>query len=228
MRLNYPVAMKQYNTYIFDLDGTITDTTGVWIQIFRDCLSTLGIQTDQLPDDEIAKHTHDWKATVALGVKPEDVPAFAEQAKELANKRLPSAQLFPRAYETLEAIRAKGKQLAIFSTMDRPIFEPAMEQNNLYDLAQVSVAGTDVPNRKPQPDGILKALEELGVAKEAYDTVMYMGDKDTDIQAAHNAGVDAILFYPAAHQVIYDKEATMSHNPTTVITDWNELLESLS
>jgi beta-phosphoglucomutase-like phosphatase (HAD superfamily) len=219
--------MKQYDVYIFDLDGTITDTTAVWIQIFRECLEKLGVDTSVIADDEIAKHTHDWKATIDLGLSPDDVPKLAEYAKELANKRLPSAEQFPRAYETLEAIRAKGKKLAIFSTMDRPIFEPAMEHNNLYDVAQATVAGTDVPNRKPAPDGILKALEDLGVSEKEYSRVMYMGDKDTDIQAAHNAGIDAILFYPPIHQEIYDKDAVLAHSPEAVIADWQELLESL-
>jgi phosphoglycolate phosphatase len=219
--------MKRYDTYLFDLDGTITDTTGVWLQIFRDCLAELSIDTTSMPDDEIAKHTHDWKAVINLGVNEADITTFAEHAKALASKRLPDASMFPGAYETLENIRAKGKHVCIYSTMDRPIFEPAITHNKLDAVSEISIAGTDVVNRKPAPDGIFMVLDKLGIGKEDYGTVMYMGDKDTDIQAAHNAGVDAILFYPAAHQMIYDKEATMSHQPTTVLTDWQELLESL-
>jgi len=219
--------MKTYTTYIFDLDGTITDTTAVWIQIFRDCLTRLDIDTSDIADDEIAKHTHAWSAMTNLGVAEADIPRLTTIAHSLANDRLPNAQLFPGAYETLQAMRDKGKRVAIFSTMDRPIFEPAIAHNNLGEVAEVLVAGTDVPNRKPAPDGIIKALNDLGIDKKDYDTVMYMGDKDTDIQAAHNAGVDAILFYPPIHQEIYDKATIMARQPEAVLADWQELLKSL-
>jgi len=219
--------MKRYGTYIFDLDGTITDTTAVWIQIFRDCLNEMGINSDQFADDEIAKHTHAWSAMMNLGVAESDIPRLAELAYALANKRLPQAKLFTDAYETLQRIRDTGSNLGIFSTMDRPIFEPAIKHNNLHTVAQVTIAGTDVPNRKPAPDGILKVLDELGIAKSDFSTVMYMGDKDTDIQAAHNAGVHAVLFYPPEHQFIYDEEALMAHSPEAVITSWKELMETL-
>lgn len=219
--------MKQYKTYIFDLDGTITDTTGVWIGIFRDCLEHVGIATADIADDEIAKHTHNWDATVALGVDPDDLPKFSVYAARLAHERLGSAELFPGARDTLQTIVDHGKKLAIFSSMDRGILEPTAQRNQLHELTSVIIAGTDVPQRKPHPDGILKALQDLGVPKEDYRHAVYIGDKDTDIHAAQAAGIDAILFYPAIHQIIYDKETILSHNPTAVITDWQELQDSL-
>jgi HAD superfamily hydrolase (TIGR01549 family) len=219
--------MKQYATYIFDLDGTITDTTQVWIEIFRDCLEHVGVATEAIADDEIAQHTHDWDATVALGVDPNDLPAFSAYATKLAHERLANAELFAGARETLETIRAQGKHLAIFSSMDRMILEAAISRNQLDELTPVIIAGTDVPQRKPHPDGILKALEDLGVPEKEYEHAVYIGDKDTDIQAAQSAGVDSLLFYPAIHQIIYDRDTIMQHNPTAVITDWQELHDSL-
>jgi HAD superfamily hydrolase (TIGR01549 family) len=219
--------MKRYSTYIFDLDGTITDTTAVWIQIFRDCLDEIGINASQFADDEIAKHTHAWSAMTALGVAEHDLPELARIAHGMANERLPKAQLFTDAYEALQAIRSTGSGLGIFSTMDRPIFEPAIAHHRLNEVVDITVSGTDVPNRKPAPDGILKVLEELNIAESEYSTVMYMGDKDTDIQAAHNAGVHAVLFYPPEHQFIYDHDKLMAHSPEAVITNWKELMETL-
>ncbi len=219
--------MRQYATYIFDLDGTITDTTQVWIQIFRDCLEHVGIATAAIADDEIAKHTHNWDATVALGVNPNDLSAFSAYATKLAHERLANAELFAGARETLEVIREQGKKLAIFSSMDRVILEAAIARNKLDELTSVIIAGTDVPQRKPSPDGILKALKDLGVPENDYEHAIYIGDKYTDIQAAQSAGVDSLLFYPAIHQIIYDRDTIMQHNPTTVITDWQELRDSL-
>jgi phosphoglycolate phosphatase-like HAD superfamily hydrolase len=227
-RIVYPSPVQQYNTYIFDLDGTITDTVGTWVQIYRDCLEHLGIDTTKFSDVEVAQHTHSREATMELGVKPEEIATFFEHFVGVANRLLPDSQLFPLAYETLVAIHAQGKKLGIASTMDRAIFEPTMQRTKLCDVVQVAIAGDDVPNRKPAPDGILKALADLGVPKSDFGSVVYVGDKDTDIQAAHNAGIDAILFFPPNHEGMYDKTTALQCNPQAVITSWQELLDSIS
>jgi HAD superfamily hydrolase (TIGR01549 family) len=218
--------MKQYDTYIFDLDGTITDTLVVWLGIFRDCLESQGVTA---PDDQtLSKHTHDWRQMLQLGLPEEKLDAFIAQAHKLANERLPEAPVHNGAIEALQALKQAGKRIAIFSTLDRPIFEPAMEFRGLNEIAEVAVAGTDVPQRKPQPDGILKALDDLGIDKNAYAACVYIGDKDSDIQAANNAGIDGVLYYPPAHQPFYDLDKLKEHDPVAVLTDWQELTESLS
>lgn len=218
--------MKEYTTYIFDLDGTITDTMTVWLGIFRDGLTTFQVVP---PDDKtLSAHTHDWKQMLELGLPESKLDEFIALAHKLAKERLPEAPLHEGAYEMLETLKAKGKRIAIFSTMDRPIFEPAMQYRNLDAIAEVAVAGTDVANRKPQPDGILKSLKDLGIAPTDYATAVYIGDKDTDILAAHNAGVDGVLYYPPDHQKMYDLEELKKHNPTAIINSWSELLAPLA
>lgn len=214
--------MKTYTTYIFDLDGTITNTVIVWLGIFRDGLIQLGFTP---PDDRtLAWYTHDWKELMKLGLSEEQVTDFASIAHTLANERLPAAPVHKGSLEVLTALKNQGKRIAIFSTMDRQIFEPAMKHRDLYLIAEVAVAGTDVPYRKPHPAGIMKALEDLGIPQAEYGNAVYIGDKDTDIQAAHNAGIASILFYPSSHQSIYKLNELTQHNPTHVITDWQELL----
>jgi phosphoglycolate phosphatase len=217
--------MKTYDTYIFDLDGTITDTLTVWLGIFRDGLIAGGVTP---PDDKtLSQHTHDWKQMLELGLPADKLDDFIALAHKNAKERLPEAPLHAGAFEALQALRSHGKRIAIFSTMDRPIFEPAMQYRGLDKLAEAAVAGTDVPNRKPAPDGILEALKQLGIAEEDFGSVVYIGDKDTDIQAAHNAGVDGVLYYPAAHQLFYNLNELQAHKPEAIITDWQNLTDSL-
>lgn len=213
--------MKSYSAYIFDLDGTITDTLVVWLGIFRDCLQHFGITP---PDDEtLSQHTHDWKQMIPLGLPEEKLPDFIALAHTFANQRLPEAPLQEGAYEMLEMVKHKGKKIAFFSTLDRPIFEPALKSRNLERLADVAVAGTDVPYRKPHPAGLVKALADLGISKDEFSQAVYVGDKDTDIQAAHNAGIDGILYYPVTHQLFYSLSELKKHQPEYIITDWKEL-----
>jgi phosphoglycolate phosphatase len=214
--------MKMYDTYIFDLDGTITDTVSVWLGILRDALINFHVPP---PDDKtLALYSHDWKQLKHIGFPEDKFDALRDFIYGLANKRLPDAEFQTGAYETLEQLKNQGKRLAIFSSLDRAMFYPAMEHRNLFSLVDVAIAGNDIPERKPNPAGIFKALEKLEISKEAYSSVVYIGDKDTDIQTAYNAGIDSILYYPIAHSMIYDLTALKKHHPTYIITDWEELL----
>jgi len=218
--------MKPYKTYIFDLDGTLTDTLTVWLDIFRECLVACDVTP---PDDKtLSQHTHDWNQMLELGLPANKLDDFVALAHKLSVERLPKASLYSGVEAMLEALQNHGKHIAVFSTMDRPILLPAMQFRGLDRIFDVIIAGTDVPRRKPHPDGILKALEDLGIPPEDYAHAVYIGDKDTDIQAANAAGVNSILYYPAAHQLFYDLNETKRHNPTHIITDWQELTDSLS
>jgi phosphoglycolate phosphatase len=215
--------MKAYDTYIFDLDGTITDTMTVWLSILRDALMHFGITP---PDDkELISYTHDWRELRRIGFPENKFDKFATFIYGLANKRLPEAKFQDNAFETLTALKNSGRNIAIFSTIDRQMFGPVMEHRNLYAITSVAVAGNDVALRKPHPAGIFKALEGLGVEKTAGRNIVYVGDKETDVQTAHNAGIDSILYYPASHHFLYDLSDLEKHNPTHVISDWRELLE---
>jgi HAD superfamily hydrolase (TIGR01549 family) len=213
--------MKTYSTYIFDLDGTITDTASVWLGIFRDDLAEHGITP---PDDKtLSAHTHDWRQMLELGLSEDKLESFTARAHELANERLPKTPLHNGAYEMLERLVNAGKRVAIFSTLDRPIFEPVISYRELDKLVSVAIAGTDVPHRKPAPDGILKALDDLNVPKDEYHDAVYIGDKDTDILAAQNAGVDGVLYYPVEHELLYELDKLAKHKPAAIIHDWREL-----
>lgn len=214
--------MNSYKTYIFDLDGTITNTMAVWLDIFKEALPKFDVI---VPDDKtLIKHTHNWNEMTKLGLAEEKLPDFTIYIHAQAHKHLPEAQFHIGAFETLESLKNNGKKISIFSSMDRPLFEPAMKYRNLNSIIDIAIAGTDVPHRKPKPDGILQALELLKVPQNEYQSAVYVGDKETDIQAARSAGIKSILYYPASHQLMYDLDELKLHKPDHIITDWAQLL----
>lgn len=214
--------MHTYEVYLFDLDGTLTNTGPTWLGIFRDGLADFGITGHS--DKEIAAHTHDWKEVTKLGLPDEDVQTFTETAYARANERLPLAPMYEGAEEMLQTLKKAGKTIGIFTTMDRPILEPVVNRYKFDELFDVIVAGTDVEHRKPHPAGILHALEKLG---KGTSNTIYIGDKDTDILCGKNAGTDSILFYPADHQLMYDHDALIASKPTFIIKHWRELTATL-
>jgi len=63
------------------------------------------------------------------------------------------------------------------------------------------VCGDDVPQRKPAPDQLFKALENLSAPRD--HSCWYVGDSTTDVIAANDAGVTAV-FYNGPDLVVLD------------------------
>ncbi len=89
------------------------------------------------------------------------------------------------------------------------------------------VCGDDVPKRKPAPDQIVKALENLD--EDASLACWYVGDSTTDIIAAKEAEVTGI-FYNGANwdedwlAKIFPGTVSHPHRPDVVVNDFKELM----
>ena len=65
------------------------------------------------------------------------------------------------------------------------------ELNSMYfaDYIQVAIGEKEGVQRKPAPDTVFAALQELGMEKE---TAIYIGDSEVDLATARNAGIPCI------------------------------------
>ena len=87
--------------------------------------------------------------------------------------------------EMLDTLAKQGVKLAIVSNkIDFAVKE--LSRAYFGDRMQSAVGDDPSRRRKPAPDSVLRAMEELGVSKE--ETV-YVGDSDVDVETAHNAGL---------------------------------------
>lgn len=89
---------------------------------------------------------------------------------------------------TLEALRAGGLRLAIYTGSQGESFAP-LERSGLLEFFEIVLTGADVEERKPHPEGVLRCLEALGVAPA---DAAYIGDSVPDMGASQAAGVRAV------------------------------------
>ncbi len=94
-------------------------------------------------------------------------------------------QLFAGVVDTFASLRAAGLQLGIYSGSRGESFAPLREAG-LLALCDLVLTADDVERPKPQPDGLLLASEQLGLAPSA---CAYVGDSVPDMQAAAAAGM---------------------------------------
>jgi phosphoglycolate phosphatase len=94
--------------------------------------------------------------------------------------------MLPGAAETLNKLNAASLPLAIVSQKLRYRVEEVLAREGLLDCFAVVLGAEDVPAFKPDPSGLLIALERLSVARE---DAIYVGDTTIDADAAANAGL---------------------------------------
>ena len=77
--------------------------------------------------------------------------------------------------------------LGIVTTKYHYRIEQILEKNNARNVIDVIIGGDDVKNEKPDPEGLLTAIQRLNVSK---NQVIYVGDSIVDAKTAQSAGMD--------------------------------------
>lgn len=183
---------KTYQAVLFDLDGTLLDTLQDLADSANYALATAGFPTRTL--EEIRAFIGNGVGLLIRRALPQDAGAEAEAAclaqfrahylTNLSNKTAP----YPGILPLLDRLNAAGLRLAVVSNK----FDGAVKalcQTYFGPRIPVAIGESEGVTRKPAPDTVLRALEELGVAA---DKAVYVGDSDVDILTARNSGLDCI------------------------------------
>lgn len=181
----------QYKAVFFDFDYTLADATDAIHQAFVHALTTMGYPA---PDRETVRHTIGMVVTEAYTMltgdaTPEGQERFYSLFHPLSGKLQGEGQveLFPGAVELLEGLKAAGASAGLVSTKNVAVLQAVVAVKGLKSLLSVLVGGGTVPSHKPDPEGLLFGISQLGVEKK---DVLYCGDTVIDAQTAQNAGVD--------------------------------------
>jgi phosphoglycolate phosphatase len=212
-----------YNTYIFDLDGTLLDTLTDLAASTNYALRTHG-----MPEHSI----DDVRRFVGNGVRklmeraipngeanPDFEATFATFREHYMHHSLDTTQPYPGIPEALAELKAKGCRLAVVSNK---MMAATVElcRHFFPDTIEVAIGEHEAEGirKKPAPDTVFAALRELGVEK--YSAV-YVGDSDVDIATARNAGLPCISVLWGFR----DREFLLDHGATTFISKPKELLD---
>jgi HAD superfamily hydrolase (TIGR01509 family) len=167
---------------VFDWDGTIVDTLSMIYRANVVALAPLGITMTR--EWFRTGYTPDWRRSYReLGV-PEDrwEEVSAVWAAQMASMR---PRAMPWARRALRRLRGHGIRVGLVTASTRSVVAPNLTRLNLADAFEVAVYADEVVNGKPDPEGLLRALDELAVAPA--DTV-YVGDTTVDLEMARAAG----------------------------------------
>lgn len=181
---------SNYNTFIFDFDGTIVDTLPLYLHCFNKVLKNF----DQEPIGQ--QDIEGWFGLTELEIiskkikKQSEIKAALEQLFYYYQANHDQfIQMSPEVIELLSYLKKEQKTIAVVTGKGRKTLTSSVSVLNIGEFIQYSVAGDEVKKPKPNAEGVHKILK---MVKEEPEKTVYIGDADIDIQAAQNAGIDCI------------------------------------
>lgn len=210
--------MKGYpmRTVIFDLDGTLADTSGDLIAAANACFRGLGLGDLLDPAVDAATALRGGRAMLNLGFSrvegfgAEDVDAqYPVLLKAYAEDIDTHTVLYPGAMEAVERLRMGGYAVGIATNKPEGLAEILMQSLGVRDVFGSLIGADTLPVRKPDPEHHFEAVRRAGgdVTRS-----LLVGDTATDRDTSRNAGVPSVLvtFGPGRDDVLaLDPEATI-------------------
>ena len=200
--------MPRYSTVLFDLDGTLLDSTRLILDSFHHTFAMHGLPA--LPDEvflagvgtplrvEFAKYRD----------RAEDIEAMIATYREYNfqhHDRMVRA--FPGAIACVHALAAANIGLAIVTSKGRHGAKMGLEALTLTDVFKVLVCAEDVTRHKPDPEPVRHAMTQLGADPAK---TLFVGDSLHDMRAGRGAHVStgAALWGPFAKQSLAQTDPT--------------------
>lgn len=197
--------MNSYSCFIFDMDGTITNTNRLIFDSFNHIVESYG--GARKTDREIAAlFGPPEEGALEAIVGPDRLDeAMVRYLKYYREHHQALASVYAGMPEVLDDLDRRGVSLALFTGKGRHTTAITLEMFGLQHYFRKVVTGNDVTRHKPSGEGIESILKEFGVSKER--SVM-VGDSPADILAARDAGiaVASVLWDPFARERVLKHE----------------------
>lgn len=204
-------------TVIFDLDGTLADTSGDLIAAANACFRAMGHGDvlDPAQDAGIAlrggrRMLRDGLAR--LGRPDETVvdryyPVLLEAYGDAIDIY---STLFPGAMEAVAELSARGLGVGICTNKPEALADQLLRALGVRDAFAALVGADTLTVRKPDPEPLRETVRRLG--GDPARTVL-IGDSDTDRNTARAAGVPSVLvtFGPSGEDMAALKPEALLH-----------------
>ncbi len=213
----------QYKALVFDFDLTLADSKKPILTCYKHTLKAHGYPMK--PDSEIF-------TTIGLeltkGLSRLTGETDAEVIEKLRKTYVAKADevmvrdtvFFDGTKEFLSALRKNSIKYAVVSTKFRSRLLCSFDACNCPELVPDVVIGReDVANAKPDPSGLLRAMEILGADKS---NTLYVGDSYIDAHTAQNAGVDfaGVLTGPATKEMLDEYKSVGIFDNIKSLSEW--------
>ena len=179
--------MPQFQTVLFDLDGTLIDSVDLIVDSYHHAYQVHGLPA-QSREAILAGVGTPLRAV--FGQITDDATAIDTWIATYREYNLTHHDARVRAYDgtvaMVQQIKASGRRLGLVTSKNHAGAVRGLTLVGLGDVMEVIVGADDVVNPKPHPEPVERALTVLHMRAE---TCLYVGDSHHDIHAGRGAGV---------------------------------------
>lgn len=211
-----------WQTFVFDLDGTLLDTLADLAASVNYALKANGMPEHSV--DDIRRFVGNGvrllmeRAVPGGAAHPHFDDAFAAFRSHYMEHSLDTTRPYDGIPQTLAALRSRGCRIAVVSNK----FYAATQElcrHFFPDTVEVAIGEHEAEGirKKPAPDTVNEALRQLGVGREQ---AVYVGDSDVDVATAAASSMPCISVLWGFR----DRQFLEAHGATTFISRPEELL----
>lgn len=209
-----------YDTYIFDLDGTLLDT-------LQDLATSVNyaLRQHHMPEHS----TDDVRRFVGNGVRrlmelavpegtvdPAFEAAFATFREYYMEHSLDTTRPYDGIPELIHELKQRGCRMAVVSNKMMAATQELV--HHFFPEIEVAIGEDEAAGirKKPAPDTVFVAMKQLGQG-----SAVYVGDSDVDLATARNSGLPCISVLWGFR----DREFLLAHGATTFVERPMDILD---
>lgn len=209
-----------YDTYIFDLDGTLLDT-------LQDLATSVNyaLRQHHMPEHSI----DDVRRFVGNGVRrlmeravpegtadPAFEAAFAAFREYYMEHSLDTTRPYDGIPELIHELKQRGCRMAVVSNKMMAATQELV--HHFFPEIEVAIGEHEAEGirKKPAPDTVFAAMKQLGQG-----SAVYVGDSDVDLATARNSGLPCISVLWGFR----DREFLLAHGATTFVERPMDILD---
>ena len=190
-------------TVIFDLDGTLADTSGDLIAAANHCFRAMGLGALLDPDGDRAIALRGGRMMLRCGLARvgRHDPALVERWYPVLLEAYAGAidrhtVLYPGAMAAVAALKRQGRAVGICTNKPEALADLLLRRLGVREAFDSLVGADTLAVRKPDPEALREAVRRAGGDPAR---CVLVGDSETDRRTAQAAGVPCVLvtFGPA-------------------------------
>lgn len=213
--------MENLKLFVFDLDGTLTESSETIYQTTIKTFEHFG-RTVYLPKEELDKRIGEHFQTIfdAMQIHVDDIEEFINVYKTIYFDFIDTTELYPDVELTLSTLKKNGKKIALLTTKAQDQAQRILHHFKLNKYFDEIMGRRNGMGHKPSPEPLEFICNSLSVFPE--ETLM-IGDSELDVQCGKNAGAKTC----AVTYGYRPKEILTKENPNYIIKNISDLIDNL-
>lgn len=176
---------------IFDWNGVIIEDLEVQARANCDIIEALGGKKIT-PEIWFKEITQDWKLFfIKYGVKEKNISEVLPLMSAYYPKYFNLAKIDKNTKQVLEKLKTEGILAGVLSGTNKKSILDNIKRFSLEGIFSFIISGEDVKNQKPNPEGLIKAIENC---RAGFQEILYIDDMPTIFDETNKLGITSVGF----------------------------------